>query len=166
MDSGIFNNLLSLINNFPIWLIWFIVAIIFFIVEAATVSLCTIWFGFGALLALLASLLGWGMGTQIIIFFLVSSVSLAFFLLFFRPKIKGARRQPDRTNADRIIDEIGVVVKEINPMLGAGQILVQKQYWTASTADQSSVPVGAKVKVLRIEGVKAIVETLPEAAAE
>lgn len=90
---------------FPYWIPWLIFAIVFFVVEAATINLTTIWFGIGAVVAMILDLLDVGIGTQLIAFFGVSVVTLVLFLLVLKPKFQiGKEEKTPRTNADRILD--------------------------------------------------------------
>lgn len=146
---------------FPYWIVWLIFAIIFFVVEAATINLTTVWFGIGAVVAMVLDLLGKGIGTQIVTFFGVSVVALVLFLLVLKPKFKiGRTDKTPRTNADRILDQEGTVIKTIDPLTGTGRVLVCNQEWAAATRAQEPVKAGTRVRVLAIEGVKAIVEPL------
>ena len=52
--------------------VWLILMVVFLIAEASTVSLVSLWFAFGALGALIASLLGAQLWIQILIFLTVS----------------------------------------------------------------------------------------------
>jgi membrane protein implicated in regulation of membrane protease activity len=67
------------------------------------------------------------------------------------------------TNADRILKEQGIVEEEINNLKGQGAIKVDGKSWTARNVDDDTViPVGAKVTVVGIEGVKAMVKLVEE----
>ena len=82
---------------------WLAACILFSVVEAATVSLTSIWFAVGALVSLIAALLGAEVWLQVALFLLASAVSLA----LTRPlakKLLGKRRVP--TNTDRILDRL------------------------------------------------------------
>ena len=54
----------------------------------------------------------------------------------------------------------GVVTEPIDNLQATGQIKVQGVYWTARTEENVIVPEGARVRVLRIEGVKTIVSQI------
>ena len=62
--------------DLPVWL-WLIALVIFGVVEAATAGLVCIWFAMGAMVALLAALLGTGVVEQVVVFAVVSAVALA-----------------------------------------------------------------------------------------
>ena len=63
---------------------WLLVAVIFGVVEAATVQLMSIWFAVGAVAAMVASLFGAGIWLQLVVFFVVAFLVL----VFTRPLVK------------------------------------------------------------------------------
>ena len=136
-------------------IIWLVVLAVFFIIEGMTYSLLCIWFAGGALAALVASLLGMNMLVQSAVFAIIS----ALLLLLARPaavRLTAARKT--RTNADRVIGQEGVVIIEIDPVKGTGQVKVMGQIWSAKPEDGISVlPLDRRVEVTGITGVKVIV---------
>ena len=134
---------------------WLAALIVLLVVEAATVGLVCLWFAAGALCALVVALFVDNIWVQIAVFLVVSLVCL----LTVRPL---ARRyiNPRRvaTNADRLIGAEGVVTQTIDNLSAQGQVSVLGESWSARVqGEDASLPVGSKVKVLRIEGVKVIV---------
>ena len=61
-----------------------------------------------------------------------------------------------------IINKTAVVTKEINTAEGVGQISINGDIWSAKTKDDTVIPENTKVKVLDIDGVKAVVEIINE----
>lgn len=136
------------------WLIAFIVLVAG---EAATVGLVCIWFAAGAAGGFLAAVLGGQFWFQLIVFAAVSALALA----LVRPaasRFVHPRRSP--TNADRVVDQTATVTETIDNVVGAGQVNVLGQIWTARSALGVVIPVGTQVRVRRIEGVKVFVEVL------
>lgn len=133
---------------------WIVVAVLFALIEGATVALVTLWFALGAVAAAIAAQLGASMLFQVGIFVVVSAV-----LLFAtRPIVKKIGvKKPQRTNADRVIDMEGVVIKKIDDISGDGQVKISGQIWTAVSRDNESIEPGVMVKVLEIKGVKLVV---------
>ena len=129
---------------------WLIAFIAFAVGEAVTVGLVSVWFAVGALAALFATALGAGLWLQIGVFLGVSALALALFKplssKYLKPKLSA-------TNADRVIGASALVIKAIDNTQAQGQI------WTARSAQDVVIPAGTDVKILRIEGVKVIVET-------
>ena len=64
------------------------------------------------------------------------------------------------TNADRVIGAQALVTETINNTQAQGQVKVSGQVWSARAAQDVVIPAGRDVKILRIEGVKVIVETV------
>ncbi len=140
-------------NEMAVWLIILIVCIG---IEVATMGLTTIWFGGGALAAIVASALNAPIFVQVILFVLVSLL-----LLFFtRPvAVKYFNRDRVKTNVESLVGRQAVVISEIDNIQGIGQVTVNGQEWSArSKEDKVAIKVGAVVRVVAINGVKLIVQ--------
>lgn len=136
----------------PIY-VWLGLIIVLTIIEAATVSLTTIWFAAGSLLAFFVALLGLPLGVQIAVF-LVSSTLL---IIFTRPiALKYLKVGRERTNVESLIGETGLVVMDITPH-ATGQVKVKGQLWTAVSKNGEPIHKGSEVIIDAIEGVKLIV---------
>ena len=57
---------------------WLIAIVVFIVAEAATVALVSVWFIGGAVCALIAAILGAGLGVQLAVFLVVPAALLAF----------------------------------------------------------------------------------------
>ncbi len=135
-------------------IVWLILLVAFMIMEAATVTVVSIWFAAGALASLIASLCGAQMWLQITVFLLVSAVCLA----ALRPVVsKLIKPRIARTNVDAILDSQGYVTEDIDNLSAHGQVKLGAMEWTARSSDGTVIPKGALVKVDKIEGVKAFV---------
>lgn len=133
---------------------WLALLILFSIGEAITVGLTSVWFAVGSLGALLCALMGGGIWVQIIVFLVLSGLSLA----LVRPLAKKFLTPGySATNADRVIGQEAVVTQTIDNLRGQGQVNITGQTWTARSQDDTVIPEGALVRVLRIEGVKVFV---------
>ena len=135
---------------------WLVARIVFAVGEAVTVGLTSVWFALGSLGALIVSGLGFGIWPQVIVFVVLSAVSMA----LIRPianKILAPHYAP--TNADRVIGTTGLVTEAIDNIEGRGQVNLSGQIWSARSSQTDGViPAGQEVKVLKIRGVKVIVE--------
>ena len=141
---------------------WLVAMVLLFAAEAITVGLTSIWFGVGALCALILSFFVSNIWLQIALFLVVSFLCLLAVRPLARKYVNPAR---GATNADRVIGAEGIVTQDIDNLKAQGQITVQGAVWTARTEpDAAAIPSGAKVRVLRIEGVKVIVTPAAEAA--
>jgi len=142
---------------------WIAAMVIFLIVEAITVGLASIWFAVGALAAMAAAMLKAPLWLQIVVFLFVSAAAL----YFTRPlakKFVNAKVQP--TNADMMLGKECRVTEAISNIEGTGAVYVDGKTWTARTADDTVVAAGELVRILRIEGVKLIVEKSVEEAVQ
>lgn len=138
--------------------VWLGAMVLFIIIEAAVPGLVSIWFAMGALVAMLSALLGAPLWLQVVWFIIVSIAAL----LLTRPLAKkyvNAKTQP--TNADRVIGKECVVREPIDNVMGTGAVAVDGKVWTARcTGDSCKAEPGQLMRVVRIEGVKLIVEEL------
>lgn len=144
------------IQTINMTVVWLIVLVVLVVIELATMGLTTVWFAGGALVATLASLLHLPLVIQVISFLVVSGL-----LLFFtRPlAVKYFNKDRVRTNAESLVGRQAIVISEIDNVQGIGQVNVGGMEWSArSKSDDVSLPVGAVVIVLAIDGVKLIVE--------
>ena len=135
-------------------IIWRGLMIAFLIAEAATVVTISLWFAGGALVALVASLLGAPLWLQVALFFLVSATLLGslrgMVKKHFTPKLK-------RTNVDAIIGSSGYVTAEIDNIKATGTVKLGAMEWSARATNGAPIAVGTLVKVDKIEGVKVFV---------
>lgn len=136
-------------------ILWLVAAVIFVLIEAMTLGLSTIWFAGGAVIAAIAALFNVSIITQIVIFLIVSIV----LLIFTRPiALKKLKVGKEKTNVDDIVDQNGVVEDVIRPY-EVGQVKVKGLLWSAvSNQEGQLLEKGERVKVIRVEGVKLIVE--------
>ena len=140
--------------------IWLIIFIVLLVVEFVTMGLATIWFAGGALAAFIAALLADVLWLEIVIFCIVS-----FVLLFAtRPlAVRWLNKDREKTNVDSTIGKTAIVTKAIRNLQGEGEALLEGMTWTARTEDDTVVvEEGSLVKVLRVSGVKLIVEVLAQ----
>jgi len=153
--------LTSMFSEFnPFIILWLVVIVIFIAVELSTVTLTSIWFAAGALAALLVAMLDGNIWVQVIAFLLV-----AFGLLYLtKPwanKFLDGKKQ--HTNADRAIGQEIRVIERVSNLDRTGRAIVHGQEWTVRTEDDKTIiEQGELVRVLRISGVKLIVEKIEE----
>lgn len=134
--------------------IWLGVIIVAVVVEALTTQLVCIWFAVGGVAALIAKAFGANEIVQIVI---AAAVTLIL-VICTRPLVKKyLKNKKVSTNSDRYIGETGTVVERIDGTAGTGQVKVGTSLWSARSEGEA-IPENTQVKVLRIEGVKLIVE--------
>ena len=134
--------------------IWIAAIVVFLIVEGVTVGLTSIGFACGALAALAMELLHLSIWTQLAVFLIVSAAAI----WFTRPLVKRHNAKRAATNADRVLGQTGLTVSCIDNLEETGRVHVDGKDWSARSASGETVEAGTEVTVLRIEGVKLIVE--------
>lgn len=87
--------------------------------------------------------------------FVISSIALLFLTKPFVTKL--TKKDAIVTNANQIIGKTGTVIKEVNSLEGTGQIKIGSEIWSAITNESKNIPKGTKIKVLEIDGVKAVI---------
>lgn len=133
---------------------WFIIFLVLVLFEIITLGLTTIWFAIGAIVAFIASVAGLSLILQVILFFSVSILSLA----FTRPLAKRyINDRAVRTNADSIIGKYGKVTEEIDNINATGYIMIEGNTWMARSENDTIIKEGTIVKITAIEGAKVIV---------
>ena len=140
-------------------LFWLAAMVVFLLVEASTVTLVSTWFAIGSLASMLVALTGAGLGFQVTVFVLVSAVSLTALRPLVRRHIKP---KLTKTNVDAVTGTIGLVTAPIDNVTAQGQVKLGAMEWTARSESGEPIPEGTLVKVVRIEGVKAIVSPVKE----
>lgn len=136
------------------WMFWLIVAGIFFIGEMITVGFLIFWLGVGALVALLVSLVTSNLFIQTAAF-VFSSIIL---ILATKPLTdKFSKKDTVPTNVYTLAGKKGIVIEEINPKDGKGQIKVGGEVWSALCDESLVIPKDSEVEIVRIQGVKAYV---------
>ena len=135
-------------------IVWLLLLVVFLAAEAATVSMVSLWFAVSALVALLVALLGgpgWLQGT---LFLVISAVLLA----LLRPLVKRyVTPGITATNVDSVIGSTGLVTTAIDNVSAVGQVKLGAMEWPARSTSGQLIPVGTRVRVDKIEGVKVYV---------
>ena len=135
-------------------IVWLLLLVVFLAAEAATVSMVSLWFAVSALVALLVALPGgpgWLQGT---LFLVISAVLLA----LLRPLVKRyVTPRITATNVDSVIGSTGLVTTAIDNVSAVGQVKLGAMEWTARSTSGQLIPVGTRVRVDKIEGVKVYV---------
>ena len=143
----------TLVNMSVMWLIAMVVLLV---VEGIVPGLVSIWFAVGALAALIAALVGAPLWLQVLWFVVVSVAALILTRPLTRKYINACVKP---TNADMLIGKDCVVTEEIDNLRGTGAVSVDGKIWTARMAAEDGRAAAGEVRrILRIEGVKLIVE--------
>lgn len=140
------------------WQYWLITAGIFLIAEIITTGFLVFWLGIGALIAMCVSFFIDNLIIQMVVF-LVSSVILIFATKPFVQKFLNNNNKTE-TNVFSLIGKNALVIEDIDNIDGKGQIKVDGEIWSAESANTSNLEKGTEVKIIKIDGVKAIVEPI------
>jgi membrane protein implicated in regulation of membrane protease activity len=138
------------------WVWWVIIAAIFAVGEIFTLGLVLAPFAVGAALAALISAIGGGTVLSILVFLMVSGVSL--FAL--RPIAIRHRTMPPliRTGTAALIGTTGIVLERIANAESSGTVKLGGEVWTARAYDEEQIiEVGKRVQVIEIQGATALV---------
>ena len=134
---------------------WLIIMVVLIVIEVMTMGLSTIWFALGALISFIASLFGASVATQIVLFLVVSIISL----LLTRPiAMKYLNKNRMKTNIESLIGKHVVVTVQIDNIEETGQVKVNGIDWTArANNEEQIIEKDSIVEIMRIDGVKLIV---------
>jgi membrane protein implicated in regulation of membrane protease activity len=147
--------------------IWIVVAVVAAIGEVITMDL---FLAIVAVAAVVAGVVGFvlPLEAQILIFALLSIGGI----LFVRPALKRglgidpeSMARPSQTQS-HLVGRRAVVTHEVDA--GEGQVRIgQGEFWTARTLDpETRIPVGARVEVVLVDGLTAVVEPVETPALE
>ena len=135
-------------------IVWLVLMVVFLAAEASTVSMVSLWFAAGALIALLTALAGGPAWLQTLLFLAVS----AGLLLALRPLVrKYLSPKLTATNVDSVVGTTGLVTAAIDNVSAVGQVKLGAMEWTARSTSGDPIGVGTEVRVDRVEGVKVYV---------
>lgn len=135
--------------------VWLAVIVVALALEAVTTQMVSIWFVGGGLVGLVTELLNVPPWTQV----LIASIAVLLLLIFTRPLVnKKLTVKRVHTNADQYIGQTALVTIDINNLENQGEIKVRGSVWTARSDTQDYIAKDTMVRILRIEGVKMIVQ--------
>ena len=137
-----------------LWIVWLSVFVIGLIIETGTTELVSIFFSFGALIAMIISFIpGVEWWVQLIIFVVLSGASLA----ALRPIVKKYLNKEKRdTNVDEYIGKKVNVIDVNND--GIPEVKLNGLIWRIEPVDEEEkIIVGEKVEIVTIKGNKLIV---------
>ncbi len=136
--------------------LWLLLCIALFVLEACTAGLVCIWFAIGALSAFILSLFGVNWLWCLVSFILVSVITLIVTRKF---ASKFVNKKPIATNADALIGKPAIVTEEIDNTVATGRVLINGQSWKAKARVGDIIKKGELVEVIAISGVSLVVVT-------
>ena len=140
-------------------IVWLALFVILLIVELLTVGLTSIWFAGGALAALVLELLGVDLIWQIGAFILVSFV----LVYFTRPfAVTYVNAHHEKTNYEQTVGKIVRITQRVDDLAQTGKGILDGMEWTVRTDSKEVLEKDTLARVIRISGVKLIVEPYKE----
>ena len=139
-----------------LWLIWVIISILCLILELSSGDFFLLCFAIGAAVGAVVAGCGLSLTWQIIIFALVSALSL----LLVRPALIRKLHKPHKvrlSNAEAMIGREGRVTEEIETN-GYGRVAIDGDNWKARSIDGSAIANGTRVRVVKMDSIIISVE--------
>ena len=139
-----------------LWLIWVIISLVCLILELSSGDLFLLCFAIGAAAGAIVAGCGASITWQIIIFAVVSTLSL----LLLRPKLIKKLHKPNRerlSNAEAMIGQEGRVSEDILAG-GFGRVAIDGDDWKACSADGTAIEKDVRVRVVKMDSIIAIVK--------
>lgn len=138
-------------------IVWAAVMVVSIVFEAVTAQLVSIWFVIGSAAALAAYLFKAPLHLQIIVFIAVSVLALA----ITRPLVKKYIHPiKQKTNADKVIGQIGIVTEKIDNLNAVGNVKADGKIWSARSENSEIILPDTQVEITEISGVKLIVKPI------
>ena len=136
-------------------MVWIGAIVIFGVAEAITAGLGSIWFVLGSVAGLIAAICNGPLWLQVVLFFVVSVLTL----IATRPLVaRMVTKDNVATNADRVLGKTARVTEVIDNTIPTGAVYIDGKTWTARSANDEVIAVSEMVRVVKMEGVKLIVE--------
>ncbi len=129
-----------------LWLAWLVISIVCVIVEMTSFDFFVTCFAIGSLGAMVAAIVGMPFWLQIIVWAVVSVLSI----MFIRPALTNiihANGDKRLSNADALIGKEGKVIEAIVAD-GFGYVKIDGDEWRSVAADGQEIAKGERVKVI------------------
>ena len=141
-----------------LWLIWVIISIVCLILELSSGDFFILCFAIGAAVSSIFAGCGANVTWQIIIFAVVSALSL----LLVRPALIKKLHKPHRerlSNAEAMIGQQGRVSERIEAN-GYGRVAIDGDDWKAVSADGGAIEKDERVRVVKMDSIILTVEPI------
>ncbi|MCD8130520.1 MAG: NfeD family protein [Lachnospiraceae bacterium] len=139
-------------NSVFFWLIMVVALLVF---ELLTLGLTTIWFAFGALVAMALAAVESPFALQFGVFVVISLLVMG---LVRNVALEHFNKDRARTNVDALVGQKAIVTRRISNVKSQGQAVLNGMEWTARGLTEEEIEEGAVVVVRSVSGVKLIVE--------
>jgi len=143
-----------------LWLIWISISILCLILELTSGDFFLLCFAIGAAAAAIIAGCGLSLTWQIIIFAIISALSL----VLVRPALIKKLHKPNRerlSNAEALIGQSGRVSEDIEAN-GFGRVSIDGDDWKARSSDGSAIEKGCRVRVVKMDSIILTVKALKD----
>lgn len=131
---------------------WLIVAIGVVLLDALTGSFLFVWFSVGAIGALVAYFLGASAGVQILVFLILSVITISIGYPWSKKKFKKTIQHTPLME-ENYIDRVLIAEEDFQ---GKTRVKIDGIYWTADSGSEK-INKGQKIKIIKIDGNKLMV---------
>ena len=140
-----------------LWWHWVVLGLILIAAEmAASGGFYIIFFGIGALVV--GGLVGFNIvGPEWVQLLLFSAISILSLVLFRSRLLRALQQDPQRPPVDALVGEVGTAVETLGPGV-VGRIELRGTSWSGRNDGAATVVEGARVRVIRVEGLLLHVE--------
>lgn len=141
-----------------LWLIWVIISIICLILELSSGDFFILCFAIGAASAAIFAGCGASLTVQIIVFAILSALSL----LLVRPALLKKIHKPNKerlSNAEAMIGQTGRVSETIEAG-GYGRVAIDGDDWKSVSLDGGAIDEGVRVRVVKMDSIILTVEPI------
>ncbi len=139
-----------------LWMAWFLLAVVCMIIELASFDFFVTCFAIGALGGMLGALLGLPLWMQVLLWAIVSVLSICFIRPILTKRIHaGADKRS--SNADALIGKEGTVLETISKD-GYGYVKIDGDEWRSVSSDGEEIAEGTRVVVVSRDSIILTVE--------
>jgi membrane protein implicated in regulation of membrane protease activity len=138
------------------WWVFVVLGIVLMILEIITPGFIIMWFGVSFIIAAIPAYFHAPFAVVLSTFTLALLLLSVFVRRIFVGKFSGKNRTD--TNTAALIGEQGVITETVDGVHATGKVRVHSEIWSALSDTGAIIPVGMQVRVLRVEGVKLVVE--------
>lgn len=135
-----------------IYFLWIVVVIAAIAIDICTSSFLFVWFGAGALVAIILNILGISLAVQIVVFAVVGTALTLIFYPIFKNKIKEIPKT--LTREEEMIGKEFISKTDIE---NTGSVMIDGTYWTVINEGEK-IKAGESFIVTGIKGTKFIVK--------
>lgn len=139
-----------------LWLAWLLVSLLCLVLELTNGDFFIICFAIGGTAATILSAFCDSFTAQVILFAVVSALSI-FFIRPFALKYLHKNKEQRVSNADAIIGRIGRITERIEPN-EYGRVKIDGDYWKAQANNNTAIDEGTQVRIVKLDSIIVTVE--------